>query len=381
MTRLILLLTSFFFTFVLAHAKNDIPPSYIQLIKSKKKKKSKTQPPPSQQQSKYPPICNDGYDRSYFGVNPFTINFQPKKYVSIEDYIFIQNELKNIDLTSIINKVSESNSSGRSVSRDGLRGRITKQLGNIINIEKNIYPEKKLVKIGSGGDNCVVTYATISGMYPDYVRAILPALERVNFNGYLLYYIGGWPNPTGEEILYCGVPYSFKIFSMVEAYCLGFNKVLWIDSALEPARDLQPLFDYITQHGALIYHYAADPARDEILPRGTRAELFQLTGTDPLQARYVRGGILGLDMETELAKNFVKVNYDYIRRGTPFLSLAPEEFVWSAILGTPPYRKWLDARIFTDDELLYGSDDPNAFIEAQRKGIYFIHRSVRPLLN
>ena len=82
-------------------------------------------------------------------------------------------------------------------------------------------------------------------------------------------------------------------------------------------------------------------------------------------------------MESELAKNFVSVNYELIKRGTPFLSCGPEEFVWSAILGSPIYKKWMDVRSISDDELLYGSDDPNAIVEAQRRGAYFIHRIAR----
>lgn len=342
------------------------------------KEKHPTEPPSEPPIPQYPPICNDGYDSSYFGVNPFLITMQSKRDISIQDYIFIQKELKTIDIASVVErKVLENDSSGRMICRGHLTERLTRPLGNIIDVDRNIYPEKNLIKIGNGGDNCVVSYASINGEYPGYVRAILPALEKANFNGYLLYYIGGWPNPTGEEILYCGVPYSFKIFAMVEAYYLGFKKVLWIDSALEPAKDLQPLFDHITKHDALIYLHPANPARDELLPRGTRVELFQLSGVDVLRARYVRGGILGLNMESELAKNFVSVNYEYIKRGTPFISCAPEEFVWTAILGTPPYQKWLDASVFTDEQLLYGSDDPNAIIEAKCKGAYFIHRLAR----
>ena len=328
----------------------------------------------------YPPICNDGYDSSYFGVNPFAIKIQPKRDISIQEYICIKKELQDIDISSVIDrKVAEGNSSGSGIDKLHLTTRLIRPLANIIDADRNIYPEKNLVKIGNGGDNCIVCYASTNGKYPDYVRSLLPALEKVNFNGYLLYYIGGWPNPTGEEILYCGVPYSFKIFSMVEAYYLGFKKVLWIDSAFEPARDPKPLFDHITKHGALIYHYPPNPVRDEHLPRGTRSELFQLSGVDVLQTRYVQAVIFGLDMESELAKNFVSMNYEYVKRGTPFLSCAPEEFVWTAILGTPPYQKWLDASsVFIPGEKFeYGSDDPNAIIEAQRRGVYFIHRLAR----
>ncbi len=376
--RILGVISLIFSCFSPANSQAEEAPTYIQLIKHKKKKKNQQQPvpPPSQH---YPPLCRHGYDSSCFGVNPFLIKIQPKRDVSVEDYIYIKKELQGIDISSLVDRiVSESNSSGTGINKGHITTRLTRPLANIIDVNRNIYPEKNLVKIGNGGDNCIVCYATTNGRYPDYVRAILPALEKVNFNGYLLYYIGGWPNPTGEEILYCGVPYSFKIFSMVEAYSLGFTKLLWIDSACEPARDPEPLFDHIMQHGALICHQAPDPVRDDHLPRGTRFELFQLSGVDVLQANYVQGTIFGIDMESELAKNFISMNYEYVKRGTPFLSCAPEEFVWTALLGASQYRKWLDASsVFPAEKLLYGSDDPNALIGAQSKGAYFIHRLAR----
>jgi hypothetical protein len=382
--RIIGVISFIFSCYFPAHSQAEEASTHIQLVKDKKKdKKKKKNKKPAEHahshSSQYPPIYTDGYDNSRFGVNPFLIKMQPKQDVTIEDYIYIKNELEGIDIRSLVDRiVSEKNSSGLLIHKGHITERLTRPLANIIDINRNIYPEKHLVKIGNGGDRCIVCYASTNGPYPHYARAILPALERVNFNGYFLYYIGGWPNPTGEEILYCGVPYSFKIFAMVEAYSLGFTKVLWIDSACEPASDLMPLFDHIARHGAVIYHHGPDPIRDEILPRGTRAELFQLSGVDVLRARYVRGGILGLDMDTDLAKNFISVHYEYVKRGTPFLSCAPDEFVWTAILGRPQYQKWLDAStVFTDQRLLYGSDAPNAFVAAQQKGAFFVHRQGR----
>ena len=72
----------------------------------------------------------------------------------------------------------------------------------------------------------IVSFASYDKNYYTLLKSIPAALEKCGFNGYFLYRMGGFPNPTGIEIQYIGVPYAFKIFMMVEAQKMGFDQVL-----------------------------------------------------------------------------------------------------------------------------------------------------------
>jgi len=76
------------------------------------------------------------------------------------------------------------------------------------------------------GDNCIVCCVPFNRIYPELVLSQVAALKETGFNGYYLYQIGGFPNPTGKEIRHVGVPHSFKIFMTLEAQRLGFSALL-----------------------------------------------------------------------------------------------------------------------------------------------------------
>ena len=83
-------------------------------------------------------------------------------------------------------------------------------------------PVKSLQKIGGGGDRCIVCHVSQDKDSFELLRSIPIHLEKTGFNGYFYSSIGGFPNPSGIELQYAGVPYAFKIFTMMEANILGF---------------------------------------------------------------------------------------------------------------------------------------------------------------
>ncbi len=102
-----------------------------------------------------------------------------------------------------------------------------------------------LKKINKGGSNCLVSLCTFQKDYPSLLKKQIIALKKTGFNGYHLSFWGTFPNPTGKEIRYTAVPYAFKIFAIQYAHKLGFNNVLWIDSALQPKKNPKNLLDFI----------------------------------------------------------------------------------------------------------------------------------------
>ena len=314
--------------------------------------------------------------------SPFAISFPEKQDLTNEDYIEVQKQIRNINIIPTVEALYKSLPPFlKYTTFEDFLGRCSKGLVQVlIDPEKGYLPEKKLVKIGEGGDRCIVTCGPYNGKYPSYVNSIVMGLKEQGFNGYFYYLIGGWPNPTGKEIKYVGVPYSFKIFTMLEAQKLGFNNILWIDSACYPIRDLTPLFDHIEQKGALLNSFLVPTDAWQYIFPQTAEVLRQLTGTNVLfWTYYVNTIAFGLKMDTQEAREIVETYYKLADLGTPFLSTYPEEWVLTAILGQPKFSHWHRNHI---NNLIVGSltnsdDSLEEFEKGKQRGGYFYQRKGR----
>lgn len=200
----------------------------------------------------------------------------------------------------------------------------------LIDLSSEKKPVKELIKINKGSDCCIVSFASYDGIYPNLLDSIPKALTKIGFNGHFLLLKGGFPNPTGNEIQYCAVPYSFKIFALLEAKKLGFDKVLWLDTALLPLKNPQPLFDWIEKTGC--FFHPRKNAKRYLLPQ-TRDLLLKETGVDMYTTTCIRARIIGLDLRTQKVQSLIQDYYHMVELGTPFLSCFPEEFVLGALIG------------------------------------------------
>ena len=192
--------------------------------------------------------------------------------------------------------------------------------------------------------NCLITTANLKNGHVKGVRLIhdiVRALLDIGFEGQFIYLIGGFPTPNSFEIQWAAVPYSFKVFMFVTAQKNGCENVLWIDGQLFPINDLTPIFRSIEENGALLDHGTDCDSTDEMNERfilaGTRALLLNLTGIDVVKKSHIFSIVMGLKVTSPLVQSFVDEFYDMVRRGTPFLSLFPEEYVFGAILYQPKY--------------------------------------------
>jgi FkbM family methyltransferase len=91
MTKLLLILTSLFFTFNIAHAENESPSSYIQLIKSKKKRRKQNPPAPQPQPPPPQPNLPEPYrDEEVIVVNKNNVIHKFVRFDAATDH-FVQN--------------------------------------------------------------------------------------------------------------------------------------------------------------------------------------------------------------------------------------------------------------------------------------------------
>jgi len=302
--------------------------------------------------------------------NPFAIRFSStKKEVSNDDYLDIQRQLRRIDISPLIKNLYFLSSSQLSSYQDFLQ-RCSRGIHQIlIDHEQGYYPTEKLEKIGEGGDCCIVSTAPFDGNRNILLQRIPEHLRAAGFNGYFYYRVGGFPNPTGKEIQYVGVPYSFKIFLMVEAQKLGFNKVLWIDAACYPLRDPAPLFEWIDRVG-IYYNYGNNEVSKFFILPQTRSLLSELAHADISQKIF--SIVFGLKMDTPSTQLLIEEYYKCAELGTPFLSCFPEEFVLSAILTKIKNPEWIPAdKHFKWLSITADDDTPEKIQKAKHDGFFF----------
>ena len=274
-------------------------------------------------------------------ANPFKISFPPTQELSEKEYLEAQEKLRAIDINPLLNTLYPQQTSytwlGQRTEiqkKQDFEGRISRGIKQtLINTAEGKKPNKKLIQINKGGDCCLVSFASYDGIYSKLLEIIPETLKKTGFNGYFLSMTGGFPNPTGKEIQYCGVPYCFKIFALLEAEKLGFHKVLWIDASFLPLKDPTPLFNWIEKTGC--FFQAKKNAKRYLLPV-TRDLLLKETGSDMYTTPCIRARIIGLDLRTQKAKEFIQDYYSLVELGTPFISCFPEEFVIGALLAKKP---------------------------------------------
>lgn len=307
--------------------------------------------------------------------NPFSFNFPAKKELCNEDFLLIQKALREVDIFPLLNELYLPNK-GLSTFED-FSGRCCRGLRfTLIDPSRGLYPTTRLEQIGRGGPYCFVCYASFDGPYFQFIEGTKEALQRVGFNGHFLYYTGGYPNPTGIEIKYAGVPYAFKIFMLRQAEKLGFQQALWIDSSLLPLKDPTPLFNHLKKQGCFFSGSKTYPTKNKYIFPKTRKLLTKLTKTDVLDPAtfYVNMAVFGLNFESPKTKKFIEKYYKMVELGSPFLSCFPEEFVITALLGERHFKLWFPhpfGKLF-----MYSPNRAESLEEkARREGYFFYMRS------
>lgn len=213
--------------------------------------------------------------------------------------------------------------------------------------EENKHLNKSILlkKINKGGSDCIVSLCTFQKDYPSLLKKQIISLKKIGFNGYHLSFWGAFPNPTGKEIRFIAVPYAFKIFAMEYAHKLGFNNILWIDSALQPKKDPKSLLNFIKKNGAYFQYYRNEPdgyRKSYMLNVATQSILknfkINIINDCILNHRFVAGGCIGLNFEHPLAQKFKELYLQAVEVGFPFASGCTDETVLSALLSKEEFE-------------------------------------------
>ena len=315
--------------------------------------------------------------------NPFMIDIPDKEVYDKDDLLLIQNKLteKITDIEIFLKSIYPKTNFRTSL--DIISKRCTNGLRQkIFDISNNVMPAEILLKIGDGGNgkNCIVCTTPLCNDRYLASQTIAKSLESVGYNGYFYLCNGGFPNPTGTEMKYAGVPYSFKIFLMLEAKKKGFEKVIWIDAACQAINNPQRLFDILNYDDAIFRAFPANCfeskgsfSYDNVCFPGTIELLNNLTNRDIRYDNNVNSIVFGLNMISPTIEKFIEEYYHMVKLGLPFLSYFPEEIVIASIFNKPEYKHLFYNRY--DSFFLYIHSSTINISGAKQRGYYFSQRS------
>jgi len=285
----------------------------------------------------------------YFDMleNPFLIDIEDKEDYNYEDYINIQKKLKEKNLDTFLDFLYQKEN--LEMSLNNIKGRTTKGIcQNIIDPSNNIVPKPQLFKLGDGGDgkNCFVCCTVLFDDRFNASKSIIKSFEELNYNGHFMLLNGGFPNPTGKEMKYIGVPYCFKIFMMLEANKLGFENIIWIDAACYAINNPESLFEVLKKEDAIFRAFNPNTFHtnlyNKIVFPKTIELLNNLCDRNVMNDVLVNSIVFGLNFCSPRIIEFVNLYYYMVNLGLPFLSEFPEEIVFNSIFNKPQYLDILE---------------------------------------
>jgi hypothetical protein len=93
----------------------------------------------------------------------------------------------------------------------------------------------------------VILNVAVGARYGLTQRRMIFFLSQVGDSTPQLFWTETWPGTPHTE-----APYGFKIDAFDVAIKLGYQRALWLDSAVYPVKELDEVWSYIDQHGVLL---------------------------------------------------------------------------------------------------------------------------------
>ena len=201
-------------------------------------------------------------------------------------------------------------------------------------------PETGICHVNGGGDNCVILYASYNMAYIRGLRWLVDYIQNSDYQGDILYKIGGWPDLEGGSFVLAHVPYAFKVCFFKEAQSLGYKRVLWLDTSIIPLISLNDAFQWIEENETLIV--GNDHAVGPYFTNRKSAAYFGLTAEDTFTIPSCSSGIFGVDLSTPKGRELIDWWYRAAQDPHAFYNPRPDQSVLSLILFKMGIGNWID---------------------------------------
>ena len=147
------------------------------------------------------------------------------------------------------------------------------------------------------GSECIINVG-LGYWYPQGTDRLVDSLGDVGYEGGILTWRDTLPegSPTHEEN-----PYAMKIFAFKAAMEKGNSRILWLDSSVWALKKPDDHFKRIEEDGYYFFHSGFNCAQwtnDNCL------NYFGITREEAEEIPMLAGGILGLNMDHEIARTF-----------------------------------------------------------------------------
>ena len=176
---------------------------------------------------------------------------------------------------------------------------------------------------------------------------------------------------------YVGVPYCFKIFMMLEAKKMGFERIIWLDAACYAVNNPERLFDIVSEDDAIFRSFPPNcfspNTCDNIVFPKTIELLSKLVNRDIRNDTTINSIIFGLNFASPKICDFIDEYYEMVKLGLPFLSSFPEEIVFTSIFNKPEYNY-----VFKNRDEMYRLYIHESYLNkesAKHNGFYFVQRA------
>lgn len=158
---------------------------------------------------------------------------------------------------------------------------------------------------------CAVNYVTGGAWYPYGQDRLGLSLRRFPFQGeWIPFRTQNLPCPPHND-----VPYAFKLYAMKKAQSMGYDQILWVDASFWAFRDINPIFEKMASTPVLVQNCG--------LPFGqwssdASLDYFGLDRNEVWEWPMFSGGLIGVNLQLPLGREFLDYMYEEAQRGTAY---------------------------------------------------------------
>jgi len=234
----------------------------------------------------YPPLASL-FDKK---TPPIYAQIEDLLHPTLHDYRFIQDYL-NFGKREKIGLLEDMTTRMRALKLIGEKPNEYPRSGKL---SVNCEPNEK--------ENCILIYSTFNDRYPQGLERLVECIQNSDYQGHILYRLGGWPNTEAGSLVLSHVPYAFKISFFKEAQRLGFKRVLWLDAAVVPVASLNKIFKMIETKGCFVMSNGR-----EVGPYTNPEALafFGLNHSSTYQIPSCSAGLFGVDFTQPIGRKII----------------------------------------------------------------------------
>jgi len=152
---------------------------------------------------------------------------------------------------------------------------------------------------------CIVN-VSVGRWHPSGQVRLVASLQKQGYTDGLILHTEQYPDqsPTHQEL-----PYAFKPYAFKEAYEMGYDVIIWMDSAVWANKPIKPIIDKIESDG---YFFPLNGWTTGNWTNDAMLDYFGITRDEAMNIPHMMACVMGLDMRKEVAQSFYQAWMDSV---------------------------------------------------------------------